>query len=116
MNPKQKIFWFVAGIVLAVFYFLPTFVNSYRRAVYIQQIEAARIAKAQAAAQKPSPLPASSPAPGTEAPTAASAPATFDNLLGVWQGMAPLPGRGMCSLKLELRRSLEPGQYSGFPV
>ena len=30
--------------------------------------------------------------------------------------MAPLPGRGVCSLKLELRKGMDPGQYSGFPV
>jgi hypothetical protein len=115
MNPKQKKFFWIAGIVLAVVYFSPTFINSYRRAAYIRQIEAARIAKAQAI-QKPSPLPASGSAPGTESPAAPIAPASFDNLLGVWQGVAPLPSRGMCNLKLELRRGLQLGTYSGFPV
>ena|SRR5579863_6274414 len=114
MNPKQKKFFWIAGIALAVFYFAPTLVNSYRRAAYIRQMEAARMAKPPAA-QKASPLPGSSSAPGTDTPAAPS-PASFDNLLGVWQGVAPLPSRGMCNLKLELRRGLQPGTYSGFPV
>jgi hypothetical protein len=116
MNPKQKKFLWIAGIVLAVFYFAPTFINSYRRAAYIRQIQAAQAARAQAiAAQKSSPLPGSAATPGTEAP-APTAPASFDNLLGVWQGVAPLPARGMCNLKLEVRKVPATGQYSGFPV
>ncbi len=109
MNPKQKKFLWIAGIALAVVYFAPAFINSARQAAYIRQMEAARMAKAQTV-QKSSPLPASlTPAPP-------GAPASLDNLLGVWQGAAPLPGRGMCNLKLELRRSLELGTFSGFPV
>jgi hypothetical protein len=119
MNPKQKKFLLVAGIVLAVVYFAPTFVNSYRRAAYIQQLQAARIAK-RPAAQKGSPLPASGNSPGAATgggeTFAAPSPASFDGLLGVWQGVAPLPSRGMCNLKLELRRGPQPGTYSGFPV
>ena len=117
MNPKQKKFLLVAGIVVAVFYFAPTFVNSYRRAAYIRQMEAARMAKPPAA-QKSGPLPASGSAPGAAAPgtETPTAPASFDSLLGVWQGVAPLPSRGMCNLKLELRRGLQLGTYSGFPV
>jgi hypothetical protein len=114
MNPKQKKLFWIAGIALAVVYFAPTFINSYRRAAYIRQMEAARMAKAPAA-QKSLP-PASGSAAGTESSAAPSAPVSFDNLLGVWQGVAPLPARGMCNLKLELRRGLQPGTYSGFPV
>lgn len=58
MNPNQKKFLWIAAIVLAVVYFAPSFINSARRAAYIRQMEAARIAKAQAL-QKSSPLPAS---------------------------------------------------------
>jgi hypothetical protein len=120
MNPKQKKFFWIAGIVLAVVYFAPTFINSYRRAAYIRQMEAARMAKPPAAQKSGSTLPASGSAPGTSAAgadtSAAPSSASFDGLLGVWQGVAPLPSRGMCNLKLELRRGLQPGTYSGFPV
>jgi hypothetical protein len=116
MNPKQKKFIWIAGIVLAVFYFAPAFINSYRRAAYIQQIQAAQAARAQAiAAQKASPLPASAPSP-EEVAAAIHTLTSFDNLVGVWQGVAPLPGRGMCNLKLELRKVPATAQYSGFPV
>jgi hypothetical protein len=122
MNPKQKKFLLVAGIVVAVFYFAPSILNSIRYAALIRAQNEARLARAQAAkpsaAQGASPLPASGSAPGAAAPgtETPTAPASFDNLLGVWQGVAPLPSRGMCNLKLELRRGPQLGTYSGFPV
>jgi hypothetical protein len=125
MNPKQKKFLWLAGIVVAVFYFAPSILNSIRYAALIRAQNEARLARAQAAkpsaGQGASPLPASGSAPGASSPgtdtsAASSAPASFDGLLGVWQGVAPLPSRGMCNLKLELRRGLQLGTYSGFPV
>jgi len=108
MNPKQKKFLWIAGIAVAVFYFAPTFINSARRAAFIrQQQEAARMAKP--------PAPQSSPLPA--AGDASNNSASFENLLGVWQGIGPLPGQGFCNLKLELRKNtLQPERFSGFPV
>jgi hypothetical protein len=106
MNPKQKKFLLVAGIVLAVVYFAPSLINSARRAAYMRQIEAARIAKAQAPA-KSSPLPAS---------TVPAIPTQFESLLGVWQGAGP-QGQVGCNLRLELRRNFtDPSHFTGFPV
>jgi hypothetical protein len=106
MNLNQKKFLWIAGIALAIFYFAPTFINSYRRAAYIRQMEAARLAKAQAA-QKSSPLPAS---------TVPVIPTQFESLIGVWQGAGP-QGQVGCNLRLELRRSFtDPGHFTGFPV
>jgi len=106
MNPKQKKFLWIAGIAVAVFYFAPTFINSARRAAYLRQQEAARMAKPPA--QQSSPLPAAGDA---------SSSTSFENLPGVWQGVGPLPGQGFCNLRLELRKNTQqPERFSGFPV
>ena len=120
MNPKQKKFLVVAGIVLAIVYFAPSYINYQRRLAFVRAQIAARQAK-PSAGQSASPLPASGiPTAAAEAAAnpyaAANVPAQLDAMLGVWQGMAALPNRGMCTLKLEMRRSLEPGQVSGFPL
>jgi hypothetical protein len=80
-------------------HFAPTIINSFRPA---------RVTPPPAAPPKPQddkkPLP----------PSAAAS--SFDNLLGIWQGTAPLP-IGMCGLKFELRKKTDdPGHFSGFPV
>ncbi len=109
MNPKQKKLIWIAGIAIAAYYLVPTFINTARQQTMIRQQQAAIIAKAQAAraaqqaAQAPT-LPAS--------PTAAQAA----SLLGVWQGQALVEHMGNCNLKLELRGAPEPGKVAGFPV
>jgi len=114
MNPKQKKFLAIAGIAVAVFYFFPAFFNAYQRAAYIRQMQAIQAARAQAA-QKSSPLPASPPQLPADDKSGMT-PATFNNLLGVWQGGGAVPNRGMCNLKLELRKAPTPGQLTGFPT
>ena len=125
MNPKQKKLIWIAAIVVAVFYFVPPILNSIRYAALMRAQNDARLARAQAAkpsaAQGANPLPGSgvpSPAGGTapSAAGAATASAQFDNLIGIWQGMALLPEHGNCNMKLELRNAPEPGQIKGFPV
>ena len=126
MNPKQKKFLLIAGIAVAVFYFAPSFINSYRRAAFIREQNEARLAKPPAA-KGASPLPGSgiapSPAAGGTIPggAATSVSPQFDNVLGVWQGVALVPSIGNCNMKLELRPAPEPGQpasgqITGFPV
>jgi hypothetical protein len=118
MNPQQKKLLWIAIIVVAVFYVAPSFLNSIRRAVFIRQQPAAQAAR-QAAARPTSPLPASSAAPGAAgaAPNATAVPAEFNALIGVWQGASPLPGQGVCNLRLELRKSpADPARFAGFPV
>jgi hypothetical protein len=118
MNPKQKKFLVVAGIVLAIVYFAPSYINYQRRLAFVRAQMAAHQAKpSPAQGASPLPVPAGAQTPSTTAPTSttiADAPPQIDALIGVWQGIAALPNRGMCTLKLELRKNLE--QISGFPV
>jgi hypothetical protein len=120
MNPKQKKLIWIAGIVVIVFYFAPSVLNSIRYAALIRAQNEARMAKPPAA-KSASPLPGSPVAPasaGTVPGAAATSTASpqFDNLIGIWQGMALLPEHGNCNMKLELRNAPEPGQIKGFPV
>jgi hypothetical protein len=127
MNPRQKKFIWIAGIAVAAVYFAPSFINSYRREAFIREQNAARLATAQAikppAAKTASPLPASGATPASAAagtlpdsPAAPNASSQFDNVVGTWVGVGLLPAHGNCNLRLELRRTLEPGKFSGFPV
>src|SRR5690349_11433007 len=127
MNPRQKKFIWIAGIAVAAVYFAPSFINSYRRETFIREQNAARLAKAQAAkppaAKTASPLPDSgatpaSPAagPSADSPTAPNAASQFDNVVGSWVGVGLVKGYGNCNLRLELRRTLEPGKFTGYPV
>jgi hypothetical protein len=108
MNTTQKRRWlWIGGILLAAWYFGPSIINSYRQDAYRKAVAARQAAAAQAA-KAASPLPASG--------AAAALPAEVNQVLGVWQGAAPLP-TGMCNLRLELRRKADnPAQVAGFPV
>jgi len=127
MNPNQKKLIWIAGIAVAVIYFAPSFINSYRREAFIREQNAARVANMQAvkppAAKTGSPLPASGAAPASAAVlTTADSPATpnaspqIDSVVGTWVGVGLLPKYGNCNLRLELRRTIEPGKFSGYPV
>jgi hypothetical protein len=45
MNPKQKKFLIVAGIVLVIVYFAPSYINNQRRMAFVRAQIAARQAK-----------------------------------------------------------------------
>jgi hypothetical protein len=118
---KQRLFW-VAGLALAAVYFAPSIFHSNRPAVNGQQGPGHFVTPQAGKGQRPLPAPGA-PAPPSgpagispDASGVATAPTQSDNLLGIWQGIGPLPGQGICNLKLELRRSTEPDRFSGFPV
>lgn len=98
MTTKQRSFWLAALTLAAIVYFGPRFLAS-RQAATAPPTEVKR-----PKVETPAPP---APAPGVEA---------FNNLLGIWQGTAPLPA-GMCGLKFELRKKTDdPNRFSGFPV
>jgi hypothetical protein len=83
---KQRIFW-LAGLAVAAVYIAPSFFH--RRPPVV-------------------------PLPG--APGAGNVFDPLNTIAGLWQGVAPLPGRGTCILRFELRRKGDdPGQFSGYP-
>ena len=99
MTTKQRNFWLAALALAAIVYVGPSFFSS-RRIATAPQPEAKK-PKVEAPATPP-----------TSAPDAAM----FNNLLGTWQGTAPLFA-GMCSMKFELRRKADdPSRFAGFPV
>ena len=109
MDTKQKKFIWIAGIAIAAYYLVPTFINTARQQAMIRQQQAAIVAKAQAAkaAQE-----------AAKAPTLPASPIATqtNNLLGLWQGQALVEHMGNCNMKLELRSTPEPGKVAGFPV
>src|SRR5882724_1055385 len=122
MNPKQKKSIWIAGIAVTAVYFAPSFINSYRREAFIREQIAARQLKPPAA-KSGSPLPAPGATPPSAAagasPNGSAAPNVspqLDNVVGSWVGVGLLPRYGNCNLRLELRRTLEPGKFAGFPV
>jgi len=99
MTTKQRSFWLAALALAAIVYVGPRFLASRQAAPAPPQPEV-KTPKTEATAPP-------APAPGVE---------VFNNLLGIWQGTAPLPA-GMCGLKFELRKKTDdPNRFSGFPV
>lgn len=99
MTTKQRNFWLAALAVAAIIYVGPRFLASRSTAPPPAETRKQKI--------ETPPQTAPAPAPGVEA---------FNNLLGIWQGTAPLPA-GMCGLKFELRKKADdPNKFSGFPV
>jgi len=111
MDTKQKKIIWIAGIAIAAYYLVPTFINTARQQAVIRQQQAAIVAKAQAA--RAAQQAAQAPAPPFAAPTLAQ---QANNLFGVWQGQALVEHMGNCNMKLELRSTPEPGKVAGFPV
>ena len=88
MTTKQRNFWLAALALAAIIYLGPRFLAS-------------------RPAEKPAPPEVKTrrveaPAPPDKAPGVEA----FNNLLGIWQGTAPLPA-GMCGLKFELRKKAD---------
>jgi len=114
MNPKQKKFLVIGGLVVLAAWFLPSYITYQRQLAYVRAQIAARQAKLAAQTPLPAPIP---PAAATVTkPPATPGPPKLDSLLGIWQGAAPLANRGMCTMKLELRAGNAPEQFAGFPV
>ena len=111
MHTKQKKIIWIAGIAIAAYYLVPTFIDTARQQAMIRQQQAAIVAKAQAAraAQQAALANPPQPTPPTPAQQASA-------LTGIWRGQALVEHMGNCNMKLELRGAPEPGKVAGFPV
>lgn len=133
-TPKYRTQMWIAGIILAVLYFAPSIAGFVRQWMFYRQQTTFQTAPpvggiqdrrrrqglpAVPGAPKPMPGAAGNPQdPSTVAPGAdPNTPTQSDNMLGTWQGIGPLPGNQMCTLKIEIRTNSQvPGSFSGFPV
>ncbi len=109
ISANRKRFW-VVGIVLAALYFSPTVIRMFHR------VGAATTTSATTTPAKPSPiLPNCCPvqmqqqtaANGTGQPGASSDQndPSFPKFIGVWNGAAALPRRGVCQLHVDVQDS-----------
>lgn len=118
-NKQRKALWICVGIVVAS-YVGRSIIDSARQAAYYQQ-QAMRAAQQRAYAKEHPPAPARAPsvpvvpakiATPASAPNPAVAPAV-ETLSGIWRGRTALPGRGICTLTIELHEGT-PGHFTGF--
>jgi hypothetical protein len=111
---KQRVWW-IGGLSLAAFYFLPSSITHSSRAPSAAPPRVANAGKSKPTT--PTVPPAGASGANGLAPAVADPSIAFAGLLGTWQGGGPLPGHGMCSLKFELRKKTDgPGQFSGYPL
>ena len=111
MDTKQKKIIWIAGIAIAAYYLVPTFIDTARQQAVIRQQQAAIVARAQAARAAQQAALANPPQPNPPTPAQQA-----NALTGIWQGQALVEHMGNCNLKLELRSTPEPGKVAGFPV
>lgn len=117
MTPKQRNFFLMCGVLIAVYYVGSSVIGSMRLAAFRrQQAAIAAQQRARAEAQKKAAADAAA-----KAALAASAPAKFSplttlsNISGLWMGQDVLAGRGLCTRRLELREAPDtPGNYTGY--
>ncbi len=113
INGSRKFFW-VVGIVLAALYFSPTIIGMLHR------LAAATPPPTAAVTAKPSPIvpgatasapsgqqAAASNATGQPGASADQSDPSFPKFLGVWNGAAALPRRGVCQLHVDVQDSHE---------
>ncbi len=120
LTPQQrKALWICGGLYLASYPVRWAMDYSRQAAFYQQQAIRAAQQRAYANAHPPAPprapaapaVPAKPPTP-PRAPTPAVTP-TVDTLSGIWRGRTALPGRGICTLTMELHEAT-PGRFTGF--
>jgi hypothetical protein len=108
VKTKNQLWLWIGGVVVIALYFGPSIRQT------LQQVQLMHRVPAKPSPMKKAPVPEISQgvASGT-----AKTDVSLDTLLGIWQGVGPLPGRDVCNLKLEMRRKTdEPSRISGFPV
>jgi hypothetical protein len=112
IDRKQRNFLLLCGGILAAYYVERSIEDSARQAAYYRQqtIRAARQrAAAQALADAAQRSPGIHAAPGAPDTAHQVAPA----LSGNWRGRTAIPGRGICTLSIELYEN-EPARFSAF--
>jgi hypothetical protein len=111
----------VAAAILATIYFAPSLINSVRLAVIHRQV-----ADAGTKPGKPSPSiaasgpnasatpvgsqaadPAMPAAPTSQAQSPVANDPSLSKFVGTWQGTIPIPNRGTCNLKIEIKDSAD---------
>lgn len=129
ITKQQRNFYLFCG-ALAVTYYIAHTIETYalQASYYRQQAiranqqrdKAVAQAKAQKGAAARAAASAKAAASGTAGgPAIVSHPpavvlTTLSNLSGTWRGQGVLSGRGVCTLKLELREGQAPSSYSGY--
>lgn len=123
---KQQRNFFLLCAAVAVVYYVAHTIETYALQAAFYREQASRAAQqrdkalAQAKAQKEAAARASAAtkaiASGTTVVTRPPAVVltSLANLSGTWKGQGALSGRGVCTLKLELREGQAPGGYSGY--
>jgi len=112
LTDKQKKALWIAGAVLIVIHYAPTFINMVR-----QQSAGYRTAQA-----KPSPIPAPDRASQRlirpslpDAPSVSPEAMELSKLVGLWAGGMPVPGMaGGCEIRLELKAGTEKPGFTGY--
>jgi hypothetical protein len=128
MTHKQRNFLLGCVAVFVVYFVGGAILETMHRAAYLHHLQAIRAAqmqkareqadakakaKAEAKAAAPAPDKAAIPAPTAKADS--SPLTTVSNLSGTWNGRGALTGRGICSLRLELRETQAgTGHYTGY--
>jgi hypothetical protein len=129
ITKQQRNFFLLCGALVVAYYVAHTIGTYALQAAYYRQ-QAIRAAQqrdkalAQVKAQKDAAARASAAAKAAASGTAggtviASHPpavvlTALSNLSGTWKGQGALSGRGVCTLKLELREGQAPSSYSGY--
>jgi hypothetical protein len=125
ITKQQRNFFLLCAAVVVVYYVAHTIETYALQAAYYRE-QAARAAQqrdkalAQAKTQKEAAARASAAVKAVASGTAvvtrppAVVLTSVANLSGTWKGQGALSGRGVCTLKLELREGQPPGGYSGY--
>ena len=131
ITKQQRNFYLFCG-ALAVAYYIAHTIETYalqasyyrQQAIRANQQRDKAVAQAKAQAQKDAAARAAAAAKAAASGTAGGPaivshpPAvvltTLSNLSGTWRGQGVLAGRGVCTLKLELREAQAPSTYSGY--
>jgi hypothetical protein len=129
ITKQQRNFYLLCGGLVVAYYIAHTIETYALQASYYRQ-QAIRAnqqrdkAIAQAQAQKDAATRAAAAAKAAASGTAGGPaivshpPAvvltTLSNLSGTWRGQGVLAGRGVCTLKLEMREAQAPSSYSGY--
>jgi hypothetical protein len=112
-TPQQRKILLICLAVVVGSYVLRSMFDSDMEMAYRQQAIRAAQQRAKAKAIPIPPRVSATPAvPGTNPPAPARTPVS-SGLPGIWQGKTAIMGRGLCTLRLELREN-EPSHFSGF--
>lgn len=119
MTTKQRNFLILCGALLFAYYVARSVYSTMQQMAWQrQQVQRAAEQRARAREkekQDKEKKAAAAAAAATPPPPKFSPLTTVSNLTGTWQGQGAMSGRGLCTLKLELRETENaPGHYTGY--